>query len=76
MTLAWRAPINTRCPLGIRQLEILRWLSLGKSADETAVIMGISTHTVNDYMGKAMRKAGMNKATGLVGMALREGWIQ
>ena len=66
----------TRCPLGRRELETVRWLSLGKTAQEAADIMGISIHTANHNVARAMIKTGTSKASGLVGMALREGWIE
>lgn len=64
------------CPLGRRELETVRWLSLGKTAQETADLMRISVHTVNHNVMKALDRTGTRKATGLVGKALREGWIE
>ncbi|KRD56501.1 helix-turn-helix transcriptional regulator [Ensifer sp. Root278] len=64
------------CPLAARELETVKWLSLGKTAEEAATIMGISIHTVNRNIINAMSKAGASKATGLVGLALRSGWIE
>ncbi len=69
-------PGSTSCPLGNRELETVKWLSLGKTAEEAAAIMGISIHTVNRNIINAMSKAGACKATGLVGLALRSGWIE
>lgn len=64
-----------RCPLRKRELETVRWLSFGKTAQETAELMKISIHTVNHNIMSALNRTGANKATGLVGRALREGWI-
>lgn len=67
---------SRQCPLARRELETVRWLSLGKTAQEAADIMRISIHTVNHNIISAMHKTGAHKATGLVGMAMREGWIE
>jgi DNA-binding CsgD family transcriptional regulator len=64
------------CPLGRRELETVRWLSLGKTAKETAALLCISTNTVNNHITRSMDRTGTQKATGLVGKALREGWIE
>lgn len=64
------------CPLGARELETVKWLSLGRTAEETASIMEISIHTINRNIINAMSKTGACKATGLVGLALRSGWIE
>lgn len=65
----------TPCPLRRRELETVRWLSLGKTAQETADLMRISVHTVNHNIMQSLDKTGTYRATGLVGRALREGWI-
>lgn len=64
------------CPLQRRELETVRWLSLGKTAQETADLMRISIHTVNHNIMRSLDKTGTHRATGLVGRALREGWIE
>lgn len=42
--------------LSARELECLRWSAAGKSSDEIAIILSISSHTVVSYLKSAMRK--------------------
>lgn len=42
--------------LSAREVECLRWSAAGKSSDEIAIILDISTHTVVSYLKSAMRK--------------------
>lgn len=42
--------------LTAREIECLRWSAAGKSSDEIAIILSISSHTVISYLKSAMRK--------------------
>lgn len=42
--------------LSARELECLRWTAAGKSSEEIAIILSISSHTVVSYLKSAMRK--------------------
>jgi DNA-binding CsgD family transcriptional regulator len=42
--------------LTAREVECLRWSAAGKSSDEIAIILAISSHTVISYLKSAMRK--------------------
>jgi PAS domain S-box-containing protein len=42
--------------LSVHEVECLRWVSLGKTAKETAVIMGRSARTIEFHLNNAMRK--------------------
>jgi len=42
--------------LSAREIECLRWSAAGKSSDEIAIILDISSHTVVSYLKSAMRK--------------------
>ncbi|MNL69341.1 HTH-type quorum sensing-dependent transcriptional regulator VjbR [compost metagenome] len=42
--------------LSARELECLRWTAAGKSSEEIAIILNISSHTVVSYLKSAMRK--------------------
>lgn len=42
--------------LSSREIECLRWAAAGKSSDEIAIILGISTYTVSSYFKSATRK--------------------
>jgi len=39
-----------------REIECLRWSAAGKSSDEIAIILDLSSHTVVGYLKSAMRK--------------------
>lgn len=47
---------NRSPPLSQRELEVLRWISYGKSNDETAMILGISPWTVKTHVKHVMSK--------------------
>ena len=47
------APLET---LTRREIECLRWSAAGKSSDEIAIILDLSSHTVAGYLKSAMRK--------------------
>lgn len=64
------------CPLGRRQIEVVRMMADGKSVKEMSDILGISHNTINSYIATALDVTGTHKATGLVAMCLRKGWIQ
>jgi len=42
--------------LTAREIECLRWSAAGKSSEEIAIILSISSHTVISYLKSAMRK--------------------
>ncbi|WP_244598668.1 helix-turn-helix transcriptional regulator [Rhizobium tubonense] len=42
--------------LSNREIECLRWSAAGKSSEEIAIILALSTHTVASYLKSAMRK--------------------
>ena len=63
------------CPLGRRQVEIVRMMANGKSVREMSDVLGISHNTINSYIATALDVTGTHKATGLVAMCLRKGWI-
>jgi len=63
------------CPLTAQQLEIVRWLSLGKTYSETAEFTGISMKAAVRRVERAWISTGTKNKTGLVAMALRKGWI-
>ena len=44
--------------LSDREVECLRWASFGKTAKETAVILGKSSRTIEFHLNKAMKKLG------------------
>jgi len=52
----FRTQEGPREKLSARELECLRWSAAGKSSDEIAIILNISSHTVVSYLKSAMRK--------------------
>ncbi|WP_377296396.1 LuxR C-terminal-related transcriptional regulator [Rhizobium sp. SGZ-381] len=57
--------------LSIRELEVLRWTSQGKTSSEIARILSLSDHTVNAYLNKAIKKLDCVNRTQLVAKAIR-----
>jgi DNA-binding CsgD family transcriptional regulator len=45
--------------LSRREIECLRWSAAGKSSDEIAIILGLSSHTVTAYLKTAIKKLGV-----------------
>jgi LuxR family transcriptional regulator, quorum-sensing system regulator BjaR1 len=56
--------------LTAREREVMSWIALGKSSRDVAVIMGISEHTVNDHIARAMGKLSAANRTDAVIRAL------
>ncbi len=56
-----------------RELEILRWVSIGKSNEEVGLILGISGWTVKSHLQRIYKLLGVSNRTQAVtrGMALR-----
>lgn len=76
MEMNERFSINqTDCPLSPKDIEIVQWASWGKTAGETAEIVGLSQASVRTRIFRAAEKAGAVNATSLVAMALRHRWI-
>ncbi len=46
-------------PLSQRELEVLRWLRMGKSSWDISVILTISERTVNYHVNNIIRKLGV-----------------
>jgi DNA-binding NarL/FixJ family response regulator len=66
-----------RCPWSERELEAVEAAADGLSVIEIAERLMVTTHTVKTHLRKAGRKVGYEGSrAGLVGMALREGWIE
>jgi DNA-binding CsgD family transcriptional regulator len=72
-TVGVAAPCALR--LSARELDVLRWCKDGKSYPEIAVILGISTKTVEYHISNAMRKLGVNQKISAIVVAAREGLI-
>jgi DNA-binding CsgD family transcriptional regulator len=52
-------PVRAADELSPREREVAEWVCQGKSNDEIAIILGISTHTVKNHLDKVFRKLGV-----------------
>jgi DNA-binding CsgD family transcriptional regulator len=66
---------NDQPSLTARELEVLAWISLGKSAWEIGEILGIAKRTVDEHAQTAARKLGAANRTQAVAIAVRDGLI-
>jgi DNA-binding CsgD family transcriptional regulator len=62
-------------PLSDRERECLYWVSEGKTTDEVAVILGVSSNTVNSYVAHAIQKLSANNRAEAIATAIRNGII-
>lgn len=62
-------------PLSDRERECLFWVSEGKTTDEVALILGVSSNTVNSYITHAIRKFSASNRAMAVATAIRSGII-
>jgi len=58
-----------------RETECLYWAAAGKSSEEIALILSLSSHTINDYLKSAMRKLKSINRTQVVAKATMLGVI-
>jgi LuxR family transcriptional regulator, quorum-sensing system regulator SolR len=63
------------CPLTARELAVLRWTADGKTADDIAQILQISSRTVSFHLGNTMLLLGAPNKTAAVSRALLAGWL-
>ena len=61
--------------LSDRERECLNWVSEGKTTDEVAVILGVSSNTVNSYVSYAIQKIGASNRAMAIATAIRSGMI-
>lgn len=62
-------------PLSVRERECLFWVSEGKTTDEVAVILGVSSNTVNSYITHAIQKFSASNRAMAIATAIRSGII-
>lgn len=67
------APAGAARAASARELEVLRWVSIGKSNEEVGLILGISGWTVKSHLQRIYKLLGVSNRTQAVtrGMALR-----
>lgn len=62
-------------PISERERECLLWVSEGKTTDEVAVILGVSSNTVNSYVAHAIQKLSARNRPMAIAAAIRSGLI-
>ncbi len=62
--------------LSPREVQVLQLLAEGKTAKETAALLGISVKTVESHRHHIMTKLGVHDTAGLVRHAIRQGLIR
>lgn len=67
--------MQRECPLTNEQIEVVRWLSYGKTYSEAADFIGISIKAAKRRVERAWLVTGTFNKTALVAMALRQKWI-
>jgi LuxR family transcriptional activator of conjugal transfer of Ti plasmids len=75
-TLAYGESIPKPIPLTDREVEILRWTAIGKTAWEIGSILHISERTVNFHLQNLMGKLGVHNKTHAAAKAMTFGLIQ
>lgn len=76
LLMATAPPPEFECAvLSRRELEVARWISEGKTSHEAALILGISEHTVNEYIRSGMRKMGATNRLSFVAKTIRMGLV-
>jgi len=74
--MAASAPaLATRHLVSERERECLAWVSHGKTTDEVAVILGVSSNTVNSYVAHAIQKLSSRNRAMAIATAIRAGII-
>lgn len=63
-------------PLSPREMEILRYVTLGKSNQEIAFALGISHQTVKNHMTSILRKLDVQDRTQAAVYAIAHGWVR
>lgn len=67
---------QTHNTLSKRELEILRWISMGKSNSEVAELLKISSWTVKIHVTNLMRKMGVRTRTQAIAKAMMYGMLR
>lgn len=63
-------------PLSPREMEILRFVTQGKSNKEIAQLLGISHQTVKNHMTSILKKLDVRDRTQAAVYALQHGWVR
>ena len=63
-------------PLSSREMEVLSYITQGKSNKEIAALLGISHQTVKNHVTSILRKLGVEDRTQAAIYSLRRGWVR
>lgn len=63
-------------PLSSREMEVLAYITQGKSNKEIATILKISQQTIKNHVTAILRKLGVSDRTQAAIFALRHGWVR
>ena len=63
-------------PLSSREMEVLSYITQGKSNKEIAAVLGISHQTVKNHVTSILRKLGVEDRTQAAIYSLRRGWVR
>lgn len=61
--------------LSLRESEVLKWTAKGKTASDIAMILSLTTRTVNFHISSAIRKMGASNKTSAVVIAAKSGLL-
>lgn len=61
--------------LSTREVEVLKWTAEGKTASDIAMILSLTTRTVNFHISSAMQKMGASNKTSAVVIATKSGLL-
>lgn len=67
--------VNHLNRLSTREAEVLKWTAEGKTASDIAMILSLTTRTVNFHISSAIRKMGANNKTSAVVIATKSGLL-
>lgn len=62
--------------LSPRQLKVVEYLSWDWSTKDVAKKLGSKPDTIKTHVGDALRRTHTHTRAGLIGLCLREGWIE
>jgi DNA-binding CsgD family transcriptional regulator len=61
--------------LTVRETEVVRWTSEGKTSSEIAIILGLSEHTIISHITAAARKLNAVNRAHMIAIAVRRGLV-
>ena len=68
-------PVRIDGTLSTRELQVLMWVSEGKTSAEIAGLLGIARNTVRNQMQSALIKLGVNTRSEAVAKAIKQGLV-